>query len=110
MRAWDPILGSGERFISALEVVSLVISAIGNSPSNYSDLGEAKLKMLVIIPAYNEELTIGSVVALSRKYGDVLVVDDGSIDRTSEIARESGAVVVRHEVNGGKGKALRTGV
>ncbi|MDV3104100.1 glycosyltransferase [Thermococcus waiotapuensis] len=66
--------------------------------------------MLVIIPAYNEELTIGSVVALSRKYGDVLVVDDGSIDRTSEIARESGAVVVRHEVNGGKGKALRTGV
>ncbi|ASJ01317.1 glycosyltransferase family 2 protein [Thermococcus gorgonarius] len=67
------------------------------------------MKTLIIIPAYNEELTIGSVVTLARKYGDVLVVDDGSKDRTSEIARESGAVVIRHEVNGGKGKALRTG-
>ncbi|ASJ06394.1 glycosyltransferase family 2 protein [Thermococcus pacificus] len=67
------------------------------------------MRTLIIIPAYNEELTIGSVVALARKHGDVLVVDDGSKDRTSEIARESGAVVIRHEVNGGKGKALGTG-
>ncbi|WP_245610383.1 hypothetical protein [Thermococcus celericrescens] len=34
--------------------------------------------ILVVVPAYNEELTIGSVVALSKRYGDVLVVDDGS--------------------------------
>ena len=66
------------------------------------------MKTLIIIPAYNEELTIGSVVALAKKYGDVLVVDDGSLDRTSEIAREAGAVVIRHERNMGKGYALRT--
>ncbi|NJE45905.1 glycosyltransferase [Thermococcus sp. GR7] len=42
--------------------------------------------ILIAIPAYNEELTIGSVVALSKKHGDVLVVDDGSKDKTFEIA------------------------
>ena len=67
------------------------------------------MKTLIIIPAYNEELTIGSVVALARKYGDVLVVDDGSADRTSEIAQNAGALVLRHETNRGKGEALRTG-
>lgn len=67
------------------------------------------MRVLIIIPAYNEELTIGSVVALSKKYGDVLVVDDGSSDRTSEIAREAGALVIRHESNMGKGRALKTG-
>jgi len=67
------------------------------------------MKTLIVIPAYNEELTIGSVVALAKKYGDVLVVDDGSKDRTSKIAREVGAVVVKHEVNKGKGQALKTG-
>ena len=67
------------------------------------------MKTLIVIPAYNEELTIGSVVTLAKKYGDVLVIDDGSSDRTSEIAESSGAIVVKHEVNKGKGKALKTG-
>jgi len=66
------------------------------------------MKTLIVIPAYNEELTVGSVVALAKKFGDVLVVDDGSMDRTFEIAREAGAVVIRHERNMGKGYALRT--
>ncbi|ANF22632.1 glycosyltransferase family 2 protein [Thermococcus piezophilus] len=66
-------------------------------------------KILIIIPAYNEELTIGSVVALAKKYGEVLVVDDGSKDRTHEIAKKAGATVLRHETNRGKGNALRTG-
>jgi len=47
------------------------------------------MKTPIVIPVYNEELTIGSVAALVKKYGDVLVVDDGSYDRTS-IAREAG--------------------
>ncbi|NJE12865.1 glycosyltransferase family 2 protein [Thermococcus sp. LS2] len=64
--------------------------------------------ILIAIPAYNEEITIGSVVSLSKKYGDVLVVDDGSKDRTSEIAQNAGAIVVRHKRNKGKGKALKT--
>jgi len=67
------------------------------------------MRTLILIPAYNEELTVGSVVALARKYGDVLVVDDGSTDRTSEIAQRAGAVVIRHPVNRGKGAALKTG-
>lgn len=67
------------------------------------------MKTLIVIPAYNEELTVGSVVALAKKFGDVLVVDDGSMDRTSEIAREAGAIVIRHERNMGKGYALSTG-
>ncbi|KUK17006.1 glycosyltransferase family 2 protein [Thermococcus sibiricus] len=67
------------------------------------------MKTLIVIPAYNEELTIGSVVALAKKYGDVLVVDDGSYDRTSEIAQKAGAVVIRHKVNMGKGAALKSG-
>ena len=66
------------------------------------------MRTLIVIPAYNEELTVGSVVALAKKFGDVLVVDDGSMDRTFEIAKEAGAVVIRHERNMGKGYALRT--
>lgn len=65
--------------------------------------------VLIIIPAYNEELTIGSVVALSKRYGDVLVVDDGSQDRTTKIASSCGAHVLRHEKNKGKSAALETG-
>jgi len=67
------------------------------------------MRTLIVIPAYNEELTIGSVVALAKKYGDVLVVDDGSMDRTAEIAKEAGTTVIRHERNMGKGYALRSG-
>ncbi|WP_297437252.1 glycosyltransferase family 2 protein [Thermococcus sp.] len=66
-------------------------------------------RTLIIIPAYNEEPAIGSVVALAKKYGDVLVVDDGSADRTSEVAKRTGAVVIRHPTNRGKGAALKTG-
>src|SRR5665647_1432673 len=64
----------------------------------------------VILPAYNEEVSIGSVVHLTRFYADkVIVVDDGSSDRTAEIARKAGAEVIIHEVNTGKGGALKTG-
>ena len=64
----------------------------------------------VILPAYNEEVSIGSVVLLTKFYADkVIVVDDGSSDRTAEIARKAGAEVIIHEVNTGKGGALKTG-
>jgi len=65
--------------------------------------------VLVAIPAYNEELAIGSVVLNARKYVDyVVVVDDGSTDKTAEIAEFAGAEVIRHEKNEGKGVALKT--
>jgi glycosyltransferase involved in cell wall biosynthesis len=66
--------------------------------------------VVVVIPAFNEERFIGSVVITAKRYADaVVVVDDGSKDHTSEIARLAGAVVVKHEVNKGKGIALNTG-
>ncbi|MDI6724009.1 MAG: glycosyltransferase family 2 protein [Methanobacterium sp.] len=63
-----------------------------------------------ILPAYNEELSIGSMVIACKKYVDrVLVIDDGSIDNTVEIAQLAGAEVIVQETNKGKGAALKTG-
>jgi len=67
-------------------------------------------KALVIIPALNAERSIAAVVRDCRAMNDdVLVVDDGSADRTAEIAREAGARVASHSINRGKGAALKTG-
>jgi len=66
-------------------------------------------RIVVGIPAFNEEKTIAKVVLLSQKYADkVVVCDDGGTDWTGEIARELGADVVRHEKNLGYGAALQT--
>jgi glycosyltransferase involved in cell wall biosynthesis len=67
-------------------------------------------RVVVIIPAYNEERFIGSVILRARKLVDkVIVVDDGSTDATAEIAEAAGAIVMRHDQNRGKGVALNTG-
>ena len=67
-------------------------------------------KVIALIPAFNEERFIASVVLKTRRYVDeVWVVDDGSRDATAELAEEAGAVVLRHECNQGKGAALNTG-
>lgn len=64
----------------------------------------------MILAAYNEEVSIGSVVLLARRYADrVIVVDDGSSDRTAEIAAIAGAEVIVHSPNLGKGMAFKTG-
>ena len=64
------------------------------------------MRVLAAIPCYNEELTIGSVMLKAGKYaGEVLVVDDGSSDATTEIAKAAGAQVIRHDKNKGKGGA-----
>lgn len=67
------------------------------------------LKVGIVIPAYNEELTIGQVVAIAKKYGDVIVVDDYSSDQTASIARLEGAHVVVHNKNLGYDSALDSG-
>jgi len=67
-------------------------------------------RVLGIIPALNAERSIGAVVRDCKAVvRDVLVVDDGSADRTAEVAREAGAQVVSHPTNRGKGAALKTG-
>jgi len=65
----------------------------------------------VIIPAYNEEKRIGKVLQGIPEFVDeVIVVDDGSKDKTSEVARKFGVEVIRLERNEGKGKAMSEGI
>jgi glycosyltransferase involved in cell wall biosynthesis len=66
-------------------------------------------KIIALIPAYNEQEHLGQVIATAKKYLPVLVVDDGSTDQSGEIARASGATLVKQAPNQGKGVALRTG-
>lgn len=69
-----------------------------------------KPRYAAIIPAYQEWGRIGEVVRAARRHcALVIVVDDGSTDGTGDEARAAGAVVIRHEVNRGKGVALNTG-
>lgn len=68
------------------------------------------MKVACVIPAWNEEKHIASVVAKVKPLVDaVIVVDDYSRDRTSELAKEAGAFVLRHPLNRGQGAALQTG-
>jgi hypothetical protein len=62
----------------------------------------------IFIPAYNEERTLGSAVLMAKEHGDVFVIDDGSVDRTAEIAKKSGASVIAHKKNKGYGAALKS--
>lgn len=66
-------------------------------------------KTLVIIPALNEERHLPKLFSRLPKKYDVLVIDDGSTDRTGEIARKSEAKVIRHAKNQGVGASLRDG-
>ena len=66
----------------------------------------------IVIPAYNEEATVAKVVSVARKLSyvtEVIVVDDGSTDRTVEEAESAGATVISHIMNEGKGSAIKTG-
>jgi glycosyltransferase involved in cell wall biosynthesis len=70
------------------------------------------MKAFVIIPAHNEETTIGEVIKKTKKYvpsNRIVVVDDGSNDKTAEKAEKNNVAVLRHVVNLGKGAALKTG-
>lgn len=69
-----------------------------------------EIRSLVVVPAFNEESSIDSVIRSIRSQGyDVLVVDDGSTDRTALFAEGAGALVLNLPVNLGVGGALRAG-
>lgn len=67
-------------------------------------------KVIVVIPAYNEEKTVGDIVRQCFSMSHALVVDDGSTDNTVEVAKDAGAIVVSHPINRGLGAALSTGI
>jgi UDP-N-acetylglucosamine---dolichyl-phosphate N-acetylglucosaminyltransferase len=71
----------------------------------------AKSSIAAVIPAYHEEKHIADVVRRTREQLDnVLVVDDGSRDKTAERARGAGAEVIVHPQNRGKGETIKTGL
>ena len=67
------------------------------------------MKILAVIPAYNEADRIEKVLKGAKTYLPVLVIDDGSSDATAHIAKNSGAKVLQQSPNQGKGAALRAG-
>ncbi len=67
------------------------------------------MKTAVIIPAFNEALTISSIVSQTKTLGEVIVVDDASTDDTGRFAAEAGADVVYHGFNKGYDGALQSG-
>ena len=86
--------------------------AISRFRTDYPRLSLAPV--VVVIPALDEDASIGGVLARIPLRAcdlpvDTIVVDDGSSDRTGEIAREHGAYVARRERNGGQGAAFRVG-
>src|SRR3989338_7572892 len=72
-------------------------------------------KILITIPAYNEAKNIGNVIekikeVMSKQNYDyeIVIIDDGSMDKTAEIARNSGAKIISHPRNYGLAEAFRT--
>lgn len=73
-----------------------------------------KITTSIIVPAYNEEeglpIVLKKIFASTNGVHEVLVIDDGSVDSTAEVASQFPCRVIRHEANKGKGEAIKTGV
>ncbi len=84
-----------------------ISSLMSESKSSKESADSAVLSACVIMPAHNEASRIEKVIAGVKQQGlPVLVLDDGSTDKTADVARKAGATVERHDVNQGKGAAL----
>jgi dolichol-phosphate mannosyltransferase len=70
------------------------------------------MRKLLVIPTFNEESKIGKVVSAvpNATIDEICVIDDGSTDNTSAVARDNGATVLAHSGNMGVGAAIRTGI
>lgn len=71
------------------------------------------MKVTSLIPAYNEENTIGDIINTVKEYqyiNDILVINDGSSDSTAFVAKKAGARVINMGKNRGKGAALKRGI
>jgi len=67
--------------------------------------------IFVVLPAFNEEKKIGRVIRdlFEHGFNNIVVIDDGSKDNTSLVAKTAGATVIKHVINRGQGAALQTG-
>jgi len=73
----------------------------------------AEPRCAVIVPAFNEEVNLGAVLAelaRERPHTPVVVINDGSRDRTAQVAAQGGAAVVSHLINLGYARAVQTGI
>lgn len=78
---------------------------------------KARMQVCIILPAWNEGKVIGAIIDTAKKSltssrydGEIVVIDDGSKDNTSAVARKHGAVVIKHILNTGQGGAIATGL
>ncbi|MFH1508504.1 MAG: glycosyltransferase family 2 protein [Candidatus Omnitrophota bacterium] len=68
------------------------------------------MKTLIIIPTFNESRSIGKLLLKIKESGlEVVVIDDGSSDKTAEKAKEQGVIVIKNDTNQGKGATLKIG-
>ena len=82
-------------------------------PGVISGVANGSERLLILIPAYNEDAAIRQVVSSALgilPHADILVVDDGSTDNTAPEAESAGALVIRHPFNLGIGGAVQTGL
>ncbi len=108
LRALSQTLRNSRQLAAALEGLAWEEFRQAKLPERFRD------KVAILIPAYNEAENIATVLdqipsAICGLPTEVLVLDDGSRDATSEVAAEHGAAVARHVTNRGGGAALRTG-
>lgn len=90
---------------------------MNGDPSDRSPDGPEDAGISVVIPAFEEERAVGAVLGEIRRVladagieHELLVVDDGSADRTADTARAAGATVISHPENQGYGRSLKTGI
>lgn len=85
-----------------------------NQTLNLDDYLYPNVKVGIIMPAYNEELNIGNTLTkipknISNKL-DIIVIDDGSLDKTYQVAKMYNPIIIRHVHNKGNGAAIQTGL
>lgn len=102
--------------VASAEGLNTLRGAQSGTPSAASECDPVLRKLVVILPALNEEATIAKVLQkIPRHITGIdecmaIVIDDGSTDRTASVAIAEGAIVVRHAENLGVGEAFATGI